>query len=272
MAFKRLSDLAMPESVPRWWRMWFWDENYKLNPHKRYNGLQCLEWQGNIKTAMYPRVSFQNQGYAAHRMAYWLHNGVDPGDLLVRHLCSNRMCARQEHLALGTHWENSQDMVQAGRSLKGKEHWTKKYPERLQELKDAGVYATQIANLKALNGENHPRTQLTAHIVRQIKIRSSQGATNKELAKMFNVTHSNISAIVLGKSWAHIEAPTREADDRYSQKLTAADVKEIRRRYKNGESRASIARAFNIGSTAIFKIVNYQSWKHVKDDETDGQS
>ncbi len=261
MTFKRHKKqtaikLEMP---PRWWRMWFWDENYKYNPENK-----CLEWNGRTKVFAYPRVSYNNKSYAAHRMAYFLHNGVDPGDLLVRHLCSNHLCGRKEHLALGTHWENSQDMVKAGRSLKGKEHWTKKHPERLAELKEAGTYATQKRNIEAMNGEGHPFTKLTAYIVRQIKIRASQGVDNHTLAKEFGVTHSNISAIVLGKSWKHVEAPTREPNHKPGKLLTAERVKEIRRRHRQGEMRSALAKEFGVGYQAIHKVVNYITWKDVE--------
>ncbi len=253
---------AIPFTMPpRWWRIWFWEENYTYNPS---NG--CLEWTGKTKVFAYPRVSYNNQYYAAHRMAYFLHYKVDPGDLLVRHLCSNRLCGRKEHLTLGTHWENSQDMIAAGRSQKGDKHWMKRNPERLAELKESGVFALQNPENRVKNGEEHPTTKLTAYLVRQIKIRASEGVDNRTLAKEFNVTHSNISAIVLGKSWGHIPGPTREPNNRPNATLDEAKVKEIRQRHKDGESYSTLARAFGVQSKAIYKVVNYLTWKHVTDE------
>jgi hypothetical protein len=243
--------------------MWFWDENYKYNPDNK-----CLEWKGRTKVFAYPRVSYNGQSYVAHRMAYLLHNGEDPGELLVRHLCSNRLCGRKEHLALGTHWENSRDMVEAGRSQKGDRHWIRRNPERFKELQEAGAYQPQRQALIDRNGENHPKTKLTAYLVRQIKIKASEGVDNKTLAKEFGVTHSNISAIILGKSWKHVDIPTREPNHNPGKLLSETQVKEIRLRHRNGEGRTTLGKEFGVKPHAIYKIVNYLTWKHVKDDES----
>lgn len=247
------------EQPPRWWRIWFWEENYTYNPS---NG--CLEWTGKTKVFAYPRVSYNKKSYAAHRMAYFLHNGTDPGEFLVRHLCSNHLCGRKEHLALGTHYENSQDMVKAGRSQKGDKHWMRQQPERLAELKEAGMFTKQRDNIIALNGENHPKTKLTPYIVRNIKIRANEGVDNRTLAKEFGVSHSNISAIVLGKSWKHIDIPTREPNNRPNAVLDIEKVKEIRQRHKDGESYSKLAKEFGVQEKAIYKVANYYTWKHVE--------
>lgn len=46
-------------------------------------------------------------------------------------------------------------------------------------------------------------------------------------------------------------------------RLTEREVIEIRGRYGNGESKASLARAFGVTDAAIYRIVNMLSWKHV---------
>lgn len=54
-----------------------------------------------------------------HRMALSEHLGKPIDQLqLVRHLCHNPRCVNPEHLAEGTHYDNAQDRVSAGRSAK----------------------------------------------------------------------------------------------------------------------------------------------------------
>jgi hypothetical protein len=47
-------------------------------------------------------------------------------------------------------------------------------------------------------------------------------------------------------------------------KLNEIAVKEIRSRYKRGESMRSLGHSFGVSKTAIAFIVNYDHWRHVK--------
>lgn len=48
-------------------------------------------------------------------------------------------------------------------------------------------------------------------------------------------------------------------------KLTEADVREIRARFKSGENQCSIARGFGITNQNVSYIVHRVTWKHVED-------
>jgi hypothetical protein len=50
---------------------------------------------------------------------------------------------------------------------------------------------------------------------------------------------------------------------RYNAAFTDDDVRAIRSRVTGGESQAAIAREYGVRSTAIFKLVHRESWKHV---------
>ncbi len=245
--------LPLLQDIPNWWLCWFWEANFSWNMTTG-----CLEYVSPRRLG-YPRVNFLNETYPIHRIAYLLYYGTDPQELLVRHLCNNRNCANPRHLALGTHWDNSQDMVKSERSQKGDKHWTKTNPERFAELKEADVWHAQREQIVALN-KNHPRTKLTEEKVRAIKLRALDGIGNKQLAEEFGVTHSNISAIVLGKSWAHVEVATRQKDERFVRKLDDEEVQNIRICLFNGESQASLARKYHVGTSTIGAIANDITW------------
>lgn len=245
---KKIVTQAFPETFPLWWQVKFWEENFKWNLETG-----CLEWTKRVSIYGYPRVTFQAKTYFTHRVAYFLYYEQDPGDLLVRHLCHNRRCANPRHLVLGTHLDNSRDMVEAGRSQTGEKHWMRRRPDLKEQWDKAAKGKYNLPD----NGENHPTTKLTAEIVREIKILANEGMGNKELAEKFNVTHSNISAIVLGKSWKHVEVPTREKDRTWIDgKLTPEQKDEIRQLDTSGVSKSELARRYKVRWTTVNRICN----------------
>ena len=82
------------------------------------NPYVCWNWQATGDR--YGSVKVQGEDYKANRMAYYLHYGEDPKELHVLHSCDNPACCNPNHLSLGTHWENMQDMKERGRARKKK--------------------------------------------------------------------------------------------------------------------------------------------------------
>lgn len=95
----------------------------------------CWEWQGSRDTDGYGRDRRGGVTRRSSRVAFFLATGIDPGDLLVCHSCDNPPCCNPAHLWLGTHQDNSRDMVEKGRSTSGRSGWVSpfkglKFPER----------------------------------------------------------------------------------------------------------------------------------------------
>lgn len=78
---------------------------------------ECWPWTGAAARGRgVAKLAGARQQTTAPRVAYMLATGrpIPPG-LLVRHSCDVPACCNPRHLLLGTHLDNSRDMVQRGR-------------------------------------------------------------------------------------------------------------------------------------------------------------
>lgn len=139
----------------------------------------CWEWTGATTWGygyMYVgRGRADAHSLRTHRVSYELFKGPIPDGQMVCHRCDNRACVNPDHLFLGDHQINADDMVAKGRSTAGTRH-------KLVTLTDADVIEIRRAWFA---GE----------------------ARQTELALQFNTSKKNISQIVRGKKWTHLLPP-----------------------------------------------------------------
>ena len=93
----------------------------------------CLEWTAVKIQKGYGLFRLGGRKHLAHRLAYFLATGTDPGNHLVCHSCDNPSCCAPSHLWLGTYSDNALDreQKQRGNSPRGDDHYSRTRPELL---------------------------------------------------------------------------------------------------------------------------------------------
>lgn len=128
----------------------------------------CWQWTGSVDKDGYGVVSIGNRSKKVHRVFYDLYYGAIDEDLVVCHQCDNPPCCNPEHLFQGTVQDNSDDMVEKGRSLKG---------------------------------ERNTKTGLRKDEVEDIRRQYQEGMLQREIADFYGMTQQAISSIVAGINW-----------------------------------------------------------------------
>lgn len=133
----------------------------------------CWEWKASKTKKGYGSFGFLIGTEYAHRVSWILCYGEIPDGLFVCHKCDNRSCVNPNHLFLGTAKDNSEDMVNKGRS---------------------------IVN------ERNPMSKLKETDVKNIRDLLSVGKfSQRKIAKMFGVSSATVSFIGSGLTWKGIK-------------------------------------------------------------------
>lgn len=111
----------------------------------------------------------------AHRVAYCKAHNLPWAaikGMLVRHKCDNRACINPDHLELGSHQDNMDDMRTRGRAAQGvNNNMSKLTPEKVAWIRANYIWQSQEFGTVALG-------------------------------RMFGVTNSTIGRILAGTYWA----------------------------------------------------------------------
>lgn len=75
----------------------------------------CWIWMSALTPTGYGRFTLFGVKLSAHRAAWMIFNGTDPGLAQVCHSCDTPRCVNPDHLFLGTCLENTHDCIAKGR-------------------------------------------------------------------------------------------------------------------------------------------------------------
>lgn len=78
----------------------------------------CWLWLGPARPnpiQIRPYLSINRKTVEAHRISLEVFKGPIPAGLCACHTCHNTLCVNPEHLYAGTHKQNTDDMMRAGR-------------------------------------------------------------------------------------------------------------------------------------------------------------
>lgn len=134
----------------------------------------CTSHKSNTKG--YPQKWFQGKHEPVSRIIWILERGKIPEGLCVLHKCDNPGCIRIDHLFIGTHADNTRDML-----LKGRQ-----------------------SHKTGARGENHRSHKLTWE---QVKIIRADTRLQRIIALEYNVTSAAISCIKRNKTWRNYATP-----------------------------------------------------------------
>ena len=130
---------------------------------------ECWEWLGGRGArGGYGQFRLGKNVVSAHRIVFRVIGGY-LNNLFVLHSCDNPPCVNPNHLSLGSHAENIQDISNKGR-----------WPSR-----DNSLTTEKVRLIKALL--------------------ASQEMKLKDIADLFNVHSSQITKIKQGKIWKNVK-------------------------------------------------------------------
>lgn len=135
-----------------------------------------------------------------HRISWILESG-HPGAMMVLHRCDNRICVRPDHLFLGTHADNMEDMRNKGRQATGKSNGSVLHPDRLSRGNDH--YSKTRPHVVA-RGEKASLAKLTDSMVIDIRSAASSGEAIRAIARRVGVDPSTIRDAVRRRTWTHV--------------------------------------------------------------------
>lgn len=166
------------------WEMFFEKVN-KDGPAPAHNPKlgKCWLWTGSSRAQGHGYFWYDGVVGCAHRFSWLASGGEIPDGLHVLHKCDNGRCVNPDHLFLGTHDDNMQDMIRKGR-------------QRDSESRS-----------KQMTGEGNHQAKLTEDDVRKIRAMRAQTPrpTIQSISNCFGASHASVKSLLRGKTWKSVK-------------------------------------------------------------------
>lgn len=154
-----------------------WDKPMRIDANDFWSRVnirshdECWMWTGGVSSNGYGNYHQKS----SHVIAFAIHHGIMPTNVVVRHTCNNKLCCNPHHLIDGTQKDNMRDMVISGN-----------------------------AGRSSFPGSSNPRTHLNESDVKRIRelgllMRASDIARMPEYVD--RISASGIRAILRGQNW-----------------------------------------------------------------------
>lgn len=100
----------------------FWEKVNKDGEIHPVLGTKCWLWNGAKHPAGYGRIGRgHKETTPATHVSWKIYTGKEvPDGMIIMHKCDNPPCCNPDHLELGTHKTNCDDMIKKGRKVLGK--------------------------------------------------------------------------------------------------------------------------------------------------------
>lgn len=279
----------LPELTPQEKDL-FWDKVDRGGPD------ECWPWVGGSRPQKYGNWRVRKHYFRANRVAYILATGDLLGERHALHSCHNSICCNPAHLSPGTHQQNMEQMVAAGR------HWrkgtakpkvykphrpTKPIPELtgsdikrfwskvVKGLRDdcwLWMAALEHGRFKHRQGYGVIRVQgrlVRAHTISYALVHGYDHGlfVLHECDEPRCVNPRHLKGGTQRQNLEDMRARGRNRKARGSasgkSKLEASDVHQIRERLKEGEKNIVLAREFGVHSASITDIKMGRTWAHL---------
>lgn len=222
----------------------FWENVDRRGPD------ECWHWTGLLLNG-YGVMYVGGENFYSIRILHTIMNGVDPGEMVVRHTCDVKSCCNFLHHVLGSHEENMRDAKERNRFGSGARNGSRTHPESRPR------------------GEDQGNAKLTEVDIICIRERYAAGESCGKISEDYPVNSSNIQQIIKGKRWAHIGGPkvdgnlSRIGAHAPSTKLTSDEVIEILKKRSEGHTINSLRQEYSVTQGAINAIIYGKSWQHL---------
>lgn len=189
----------------------------------------CWTWTGATNQTRKYESSMRGEVYAngeywlAHRAMWFAARGPIPEGLCVCHSCDNSLCLNPEHLWLGTHKQNMQDMAAKGRSSgTSMTHCKRGHPlsgdNLVQNLltnknpqRRCKICRTEYDRRTYKPSPPKPLLPKAERLARNAAVVEARkaGATTEELADRFKLSSARISQLCIAAGLRTVSRPPR---------------------------------------------------------------